>query len=247
MNKKLFEILKLTTILLVEDDTLLKEVIKELIEPYVSKIYEAENGEDGLTQFNLHQIDLIISDINMVHMSGINMAREIRKLDQLVPIIFITAYDTDENLYHSIALNSKSFLKKPFDKRQLLISMLMAIAHYDESNNNRQVNLHQGFLYDLDTKTLYEKNKVINLTRTEQRLLHLLVNNKNRIVSFEMIEIYTWTNKAASPDTIRNYINKLRNKIYPHIIKNIQGIGYQLALEEAVENFVVTPIVTKTK
>lgn len=228
MNEQMKEILESTKVLLVEDDVSLKEMIKDLISPYVPIVHSAKDGEEGLEKFNLYDIDLIISDIHMARMSGIHMVKEIRKFDPNIPVIFLTAYDTDENMLNAILLKSKNFLKKPFDKNQLLIAMIMAIAK-DISNENMLI-LPQGFQYCLDSKKLYHKTTEVELTRTEQRLLFLLLIHRNHTVSFEMIEAYTWQEKGATPDTIRNYINKLRKKIYPEIIKNIQGIGYQLTL-----------------
>lgn len=232
MSNAIFNELNYVKVLLVEDDLNLRKVIKELIEPYVNEIYEASNGRDGLGLFTLNDVSLVISDINMSVMSGTTMAGQIRELDEAVPIIFITAYDTDVNLQNSIRIKNSSFLKKPFDKQQLLISMLMAIKH--SAKSTERLNLGLNFSYDTQNRILYDKDHPVTLTRTEQRLLHILVINKNRVVSFEMIENFTWSGKVASFETMRNYINKLRNKTYPELIKNIQGIGYKISIERDI-------------
>ena len=229
MNNKIFENLKSLNVLFVEDDTNLRKVIVNLIAPYVSEIYEADNGEDGLALFNAKKIDLVISDVNMTKMSGIAMASEIRKIDPLVPIIFTSAYDTDENLYGSICLKSSGFLKKPFDKQQLMISMVMATSNAENLNKNR-VDLKNGFIYDIGTRILYKDGEAVSLTKTEQRFMHLLIKNIDRVVSFEMIESYVWNDKFASADTIRNFINRIRNKIYPELIKSVAGMGYKIVV-----------------
>lgn len=228
MLSKVHNILKNVQVLIVEDNQPLLDMMKILISPYVKNIYTADNGEQGLSEFHLHEINLIISDIHMTRMSGIHMMKEIRKFDPYVPVIFITAYDSDENMLSSIALKSRHFLKKPFDKDQLLISMVMAVAQ-DTFDINMLQMLH-GFSYQIETKCLFHEGNEVELTRTEQRLLYLLLMHRNRTVSFDMIESYSWQDKGASADTIRNYINRLRNKIYPDLIKNVQGIGYQLTL-----------------
>ena len=163
-------------------------------------------------------------------MSGTSMAKRVRELDARVPIIFITAYDTDENLQNSLNIQNSNLLKKPFDKQQLLIMILMATKN--GSNANKRLNLGRGFSYDTQDRLLYNENKNIVLTRTEQRLLHILAINKERVVSFEMIENFTWSGKVASFETMRNYINKLRNKTYAQLIKNVQGLGYKLSLDD---------------
>lgn len=166
----------------------------------------------------------------MAHMSGISMAQEIRKIDPAVPIIFITAYDTDENLYNSISLKSSGFLKKPFDRRQLMISMLMAITNSQNLAQNT-IDLKNGFIYDMNARILYKDGDAVVLTRTEQRFLYLLIKNIGRVVSFDAIESYVWNEKFASLDTIRNFINRIRSKIYPELIKNISGIGYKIDID----------------
>lgn len=229
MNE-IFKELAHLNVLLVEDDTQLQGVLAGLLAPYVSQIYKAQNGQEGFEYFSKNDIDIIITDINMTHMSGTSMAKRVRELDVCVPIIFITAYDTDENLQNSLNIQNSNLLKKPFDKQQLLVMILMATKNC--SNANKRLNLGRGFSYDTQDRLLYNENKNIVLTRTEQRLLHILAINKERVVSFEMIENFTWSGKVASFETMRNYINKLRNKTYAQLIKNIQGLGYKLSIDD---------------
>lgn len=229
MNE-IFKELAHLNVLLVEDDTQLQGVLAGLLAPYVGQIYKAQNGQEGFECFSKNDIDIIITDINMTHMSGTSMAKRVRELDARVPIIFITAYDTDENLQNSLNIQNSNLLKKPFDKQQLLIMILMATKN--GSNANKRLNLGRGFSYDTQDRLLYNENKNIVLTRTEQRLLHILAINKERVVSFEMIENFMWSGKVASFETMRNYINKLRNKTYAQLIKTVQGLGYKLSLDD---------------
>ena len=229
MNE-IFKELAHLNVLLVEDDTQLQGVLAGLLAPYVGQIYKAQNGQDGLESFSKNDIDVIITDINMTQMSGTTMAKRIRELDERVPIIFITAYDTDENLQNSLNIQNSNLLKKPFDKQQLLIMILMATKN--GAKTSKRLNLGCGFSYDTQGRLLYKESETIVLTRTEQRLLHILAINKERVVSFDMIENFAWNGKVASFETIRNYINKLRTKTYTQLIKNVQGLGYKLSLDD---------------
>lgn len=229
MNE-IFKELAHLNVLLVEDDTQLQGVLAGLLAPYVSQIYKAQNGQEGLECFSKNDIDIIITDINMTHMSGTSMAKRVRELDARMPIIFITAYDTDENLQNSISIQNSNLLKKPFDKQQLLIMILMATKNGVKTI--KRLNLGRGFSYDMQDRLLYSESGNIALTRTEQRLLHILAINKERVVSFDMIENFAWNGKVASFETIRNYINKLRTKTYAQLIKNVQGLGYKLSLDD---------------
>lgn len=228
MIKKLEALMKDLNILLVEDELDLRAIIAESIEPYVNDIYEASNGSDGLELFFSNSIDLIITDINMVRMNGLKMVRNIREYNPKIPTIFLTAYDTDENILEAIELHNSYLLKKPFDKKQLIttIQMMVGQLHDDEDI----IDLHNGFTYSIKEKELYFKDELISLTKIEKRLLQLLIHNRQHTVSFEMIDNFVWQEKGATQETIRTYIKKLRKKTYTELIQNIQGMGYLLKI-----------------
>ncbi len=226
MYEKAKDILKDINVLIVEDEHELLDIMVESIEDYVNKVYIAKNGIDGLEQFQLHSIDLVISDIHMAKMNGLRMSHKIREFDPYVPIIFLTAYDTDDNMLEAIEIKSKNVLKKPFDKKQLILSMSLSISSFKEEFT--WFDLSRGYMFNLDTKELSLKNEIIALTKKESRLLELLIKHKEHIVPFSMIEGYVWMDNGATPDAIRMFINKLRKKIYPELIDNLQGIGYRL-------------------
>ncbi|WP_419768671.1 response regulator transcription factor [Arcobacter sp.] len=229
MYEKIEELLKNKNILIVEDEANLLEIMVESIEEHVNEIFTANNGIEGVELFQSNNIDLIISDIHMAKMTGLRMSHEIRKFDPYIPIIFLTAYDTDENMLEAIEVKSRSVLKKPFDKKQLLVSMLLSMNSFKEEFT--LFDLSNGYKYNLDTKELVLNNEIIPLTKKEQRLLTLLLKHQEHSVPFSLIENYVWMESGATPDAIRMFINKLRKKIYPELIQNIQGIGYKLTLK----------------
>lgn len=226
MYEKVKELLFGKNILIVEDEIDLRDIIVEAIEEYVNEVFVAKNGIEGLEVFQGNNIDLIISDIHMAKMTGLRMSHEIRKFDPYIPIIFLTAYDTDENMLEAIKLKSRSILKKPFDKKQLLVSMILVMTSYKEEFT--VFNLSNGYKYNIDTKELILEEEIISLTKKEQRLLELLLKHQEHAVPFSLIEDYVWMENGATPDAIRMFINKLRKKTYPELIQNIQGIGYKL-------------------
>jgi DNA-binding response OmpR family regulator len=228
MYKKVKELLQNKNILIVEDEISLRDIMVESIDEYVNEVLVAVNGIEGLEIFQANSVDLIISDIHMAKMNGLVMSKEIRTFDPHIPIIFLTAYDTDENMLEAIEVKSRSVLKKPFDKKQLLVSMMLAMSSYKEEFT--LFDLHKGFSYNVDTKELLYHDKIIDLTKKERRLLELLLKHQEHAVPFSMIENYVWMESGATPDAIRMFINKLRKKIYPQLIQNIQGIGYKLTL-----------------
>lgn len=227
MYEKAKNILKDINVLIVEDEKDLLSIMVESVEDYVKQVFTAQNGIDGLEQFQLHNIDLVISDIHMAKMNGLRMSNEIRNFDPYVPIIFLTAYDTDENMLKAIEVKSKNVLKKPFDKKQLILSMTLSVSSFQEEFT--WFNLSFNYKFNLITKELFCNEDIVPLTKKECKLLELLIKHKNHIVPFSMIENYVWMGQGATPDAIRMFINKLRKKTYPKLIENLQGIGYRLS------------------
>ena len=229
MYNKIKEILKDVRLLIVEDDDELRVTLRDSVEKYVKQIFECSNAKDALVCFKQNDINLILSDINMPRMSGLEMASLIRQDDKNVPIIFLTDCDSDENVFEAIELGGFGVLKKPFEKRELVIMMSFATNKF--KSDFASVNLKNGFSFNAFSRELFKDGASIALTKKEQNLLHLLLKNNGKTVSFEMIESYVWQ-ESCTPETIRSFVYKLRKKIYPEPTKNAQGMGYRLNLSQ---------------
>ena len=228
MYRRIKDILKNTILLIVEDDALLQEVLRHSVENYVKKIFVCSDAQEALECFENEPINLIISDIHMPLMNGIQMASIIRKHDGNVPIIFLTAYDNDENLLGALEVQSIGMLKKPLQKRELI--MMMSFAMNKFQSDFAHIDLGQGFCFNAMTHELTCEGNAVNLTKKEQLLLHLFLKNQGRVVSFLMIEQCLWYGESCSAEMIRSFVYKLRKKIYPELIENSQGNGYRLNL-----------------
>ncbi|MGG7048362.1 MULTISPECIES: response regulator transcription factor [unclassified Campylobacter] len=229
MYSKIKEILKNVKLLVVDDDDMLRQGLEVSLRSYVSEIFLCKNAADALECFKKHSPNLILSDIQMPKMNGIQMAQIIRKDDENVPIIFLTAFDSDENMLGALELKSQAMLKKPFDKRELVMSLSFAANKFQ--NDFASVNLQNGFTFNAMTMELFKDHELVALTKKEQKLLHLLLKNQSRMVNFEMIENYVWCSDGCTPDTIRNFVHKLRKKLYPELIQSCHGCGYTLSLK----------------
>ncbi len=229
MYSKIKDILNGLNLLIVEDDESLRESIKISVENYVSEVYACANAKEALEVFETKDVNLVLSDINMPHMNGLEMAARIRGLDKDVPIIFLTAYGSDENMLSAIELGSFGVLKKPFEKRDLIMQMSFAANKF--KNDFAQVDLKNGFKFNAFSRQLTKDGRPVALTKKEQNLLHLFLKNQGRVVSFEMIESCVWQDGSCTADAIRSFVYKLRKKLYPELIQNAQGSGYALILD----------------
>ena len=230
MYGKIKDILKDVNLLLVEDDDELRETIRESVEHYVNRIFTCRDAMEAMDSFEKNSVNLIVSDINMPRMSGLKMASIIRQSDANVPIIFLTAYDSDDNMLNAIEVGGFGLLKKPFDKRELVMSMSFAANKF--KSDFASVDLKNGFVFNAFTRELHKGCEIVNLTKKEQNLLHLLLKNQSKTVTFEMIEASVWQGESCTGDTIRSFVYKLRKKLYPELIQNSQGVGYKLSLNE---------------
>ena len=119
-NIKLF---KHFTLLYVEDDDVVRKELFEILDNFFFKVFVAKDGKEGLDLYKKEKIDIILSDINMPELNGIEMLNEIRKVDEEIPTVFCTAYSDNDFLLKSIKLNVHDYLIKPIDIRKLLIVM----------------------------------------------------------------------------------------------------------------------------
>ena len=115
--------LKNFKVLYVEDSVAMQALMKKILINYTKRIYIAKDGEDGLVQYTKHKPDIIISDINMPNMNGLEMAKVIKTSNKNIPIILLTEFEKIENLKEAIELGIKSFVSKPIDKNEIIITL----------------------------------------------------------------------------------------------------------------------------
>lgn len=233
MYEKIKEILGRASAILVEPDRDLNAKIKSYIGPYLSRLECCFDAAQALESYGRDGASLIISSIDLPDLSGAEMARRIRALDEFVPIVFM-ANDSDENVLLALALAGAGFLKKPFDKRELIITLSFVVNKFNA--DFATVSLGQGFEFDSVSFILRRFGNQVPLTRKEAKLLHLLLKNQTRIVSFDMIQNFVWAGESCSTEAIRSFVYKLRKKLYPELIQNAQGSGYVLCIGRCENN-----------
>jgi len=229
MNKEALKFLNELRVLIIEDDEFLGLSLIGALEPYCRAVRLEKDGQSGLEAYFEGSFDVTITDINLPQKSGLAVAKEIRNIDENAPVIIITAHDSERNIKSAIDARVFAFLHKPFEIEQLYNELLMSISQI--SRNSAFIALGRGFEYDQKNKILLKDGAKIHLTKTEAALLYILVKNIGELTPGELIERFAWRDKAATADTIRSYINKLRSKTYYELIENVQGYGYKLKAE----------------
>ncbi len=214
-------------ILLLEDEYTLRESIKELLQECNYIIDDYSNGEEAFDAIYYNSYDLFLLDVNVPGMSGFELLEQVRKNDIDTPAIFITSLTEIDNLEKGFDLGCNDYIKKPFDLAELRLRVATALKQNLPKSKNNIIKLGCKYKYDTKNFILTHNDKEIQLSKTEKMILDLLIKNKNKTVSQEMIIDYVWDD-YVDPANVRVQINNLRKKLDKNLIKNIRGAGYKL-------------------
>lgn len=215
------------TILYIEDEPLIRQNAVEYLSRYCKEIYEASDGVSGLRAYETHSPDIVISDIKMPQMDGLEFVQKIREQDKKTPVILATAHTQTEYLLKAVELQLIKYIVKPITSDKLNEALDIA-CDIIETDGTHMVTLDQNIFYDIVNKTLFVDDAVVKLTHNEQLLFHLLATNHYRTVNYEEIEGLIWAYEGMSMDALRSLVRGLRIKLGGEFIENISGVGYRL-------------------
>lgn len=223
-------------ILLVEDETNVVSFIKKGLTEEGYEMSVALDGDTGLKMALAHNYDLIILDIMLPGINGLEVCKEIRKEDRLTPILFLTALGTAENIVIGLDTGADDYLIKPFKFIELqarvksLLRRSTIIVSTDSATNEDIYTIDDLVLNDA-SKTVIRSDEPISLTSTEYRLLLLFLQNKNRVLSrMDILEKVWDVSFDMGTNVVDVYVNYLRKKIdrdkATKLIHTMVGMGY---------------------
>jgi len=217
--------LKKLKIFFVEDEIEICKNIKEAIGDEFASFMIANNGKDGLNKYKTNRPDIVITDISMPELNGLEMISEIRKLSSTVPIIILSAFSEKDKLFKAIDMSVCKYLVKPIDVDELL-DVIEQIAI--KLNKQNMVILPMGYSYNLESKELFLDNKFVKLTKKEVLFMDILVKHIDSYVKNENLYKYVWNNKTTDT-AVRTFVQRLRAKTNKELIVNVSGLGYQIS------------------
>lgn len=218
-------------IMIVEDDRKLRRLVELELQHAGYDVVSYESGIDAVEEFKNENPDLVILDIMLPDTDGYEVAKQIRKLSPDVLILMLTALGMKKDKLTGFESGADDYLTKPFDNEELLarIKALLRRKHISISTPIKFGTLE---VYE-DRHVVFFNGKEVELSKTEFELLLYLVKNRNRAVSKEEILDAVWgIDYYGSDNTVEVYINYLRKKLSPDIIKTVRGIGYKLVGEQ---------------
>ena len=217
-------------ILLVEDEVSLAMIVKDALEEEGYEVAIARDGLEGLEQYFREHPALIIADVMMPEVDGFEMVRRIRRMDKEVPVLFLSARSSVDDIVFGFGLGANDYLRKPFSLREL-IARVKALTVKSQSE---PVIYHELGLYTFypSTQTLQIGGEEIELSFRESELLRLLCESGTLPVDTKDILLQLWGNDSFyNTRSLHVFITKLRHKLEkdPRIkILNVRGIGYKL-------------------
>lgn len=211
----------------------LNKIIKMSLENKGFFVDSLTDGYKAIDAVLNSKYDLYILDVNVLGFDGHKVLEYIRKEDLNVPIIMISAQIDIENIRKSYSLGCSDHIKKPFDFEELYLKIEFLLNHLITETKSQNINLGNGFYFDLIDEKLFKHKHEIELTLKEKHLLTLLVKNLNKVVTNEMIHEYVWDSKEMESVSMRSMIHKLQKKLMSGMIVNIRGVGYKLIKKES--------------
>ena len=217
-------------ILLIEDNLSIIKGIKYNLEQNNYQVVAKTNISDYINYLNSNnKTDLISLDVTLPDGNGFNLYENNIK-DLNIPTIILTAVDDEDNVVKGLELGVNEYITKPFSMKELLTRINRIMVR---KNNNSTIKI-KDITYNYDKMEVYKNNQKIELSSLELKILNLLFNNINKVVTRNLLldKIWEWTGNDVDDHTITVYLKRIREKINTDIIITVKGIGYRIDNEK---------------
>lgn len=226
-------------ILVVDDEKEITDAVEVYLKNQNYNVLKAYNGQEALSIFEREEIHLVLMDIMMPVLDGVNATIKIRE-KSTVPIIMLSAKSEDMDKIFGLNVGADDYITKPFNPLELLARVNSNLRRYtnyskiaanDQTDEDNVIKIGGIELNDANKEVLVD-GKSVRITPIEFKILHLLMKNPNRVFSIEEIYEKVWNEPAYNPDTVTVHIRRIREKIEinpkePKYLKVVWGIGYK--------------------
>ncbi|HTR45427.1 MAG TPA: response regulator [Thermodesulfovibrionales bacterium] len=224
-------------ILLIEDEPQMRRFLRVTLQSHGYRLVEAFSGQTGLTEGMTRNPDVVLLDLGLPDMDGIEVATRFREVSE-VPIIVISAREQEEDKVKALDAGADDYLTKPFGAGELLARIRVALRHgaMQHSGQKEVVFVVDELRVDLASRQVFLKDKEIHLTPIEYRLLAVLVNNAGKVVTHTQLLKKVWGPAYAEQQQyLHVYMAQLRRKLEtdparPRLLINEPGVGYRFTL-----------------
>ena len=218
-------------ILIVEDESKIANLVSRALQEDLHAVSVANNGIDGLNFIDAATFDLIILDVMLPGLSGLDVARKVRQRNNRTPILMLTARDTVPDIVAGLDAGADDYLTKPFSLEELL-ARVRAVSRRGPVPQATRLEV-RDLIMDPASHEVTRGGKPVGLTKREYRLLELLMRNAGRVVERDAIMESVWSDgESIENNTLDAFISLLRTKVdsgrKERLIRTVRGIGYRL-------------------
>lgn len=229
-------------VLVADDEKEIRNLLKKYLERELYKVDVAVNGEEALNLFAQNKYNLIILDIMMPKIDGVEVCRKLR--DQTnVPILMLTAKDTEVDKILGLTIGADDYITKPFSMNEFIARIKAHMRRYlilgsEQNHEDKSIIKFKGLTINLKTYTVTKDEKEISLTAKELKLLKFFVSHPEQVFTKTQLFRHVWEDHYIEDDnTVMVHIRKLRKKIEddpsnPKYIQTVWGIGYKFTGEK---------------
>ena len=219
------------SILFIEDEKDIRDNYTKYLRRHFADVYEAVDGKEGYNIYKDKKPDIMIVDINLPKLNGLDLIKKIRENDQRTKVIMLTAYSNTKYLLEAVELKLVKYLVKPIARDELREALDLAISEFAKFDitSKKTINLKDGFIWDSTYGEMYHNGVEVVFTKKEKQILNLLLSDPNIVHTYEDIITEVWQNYEYDKlDPLKTLIKNIRKKLPKDTIKNIFGVGYKI-------------------
>jgi len=214
-------------ILIVEDERSLAVSMKEILEDEDYKVDIFSHSDEVLDALHNKSYSLMLLDVNIHGINGFELLKSIREDGDTTPAIFVTSLTSIDDLSVGFESGCCDYIRKPFEMEELILRVENVIKTRYKNQNQYEVSLPKGYIYNIKKLKLYKEKEEIALTKTEVKIIELLLQERGNVVSLERFSDEIWEHSVLEAN-VRVQINQLRKKTDKDLIKNVRGLGYSI-------------------
>ena len=219
-------------ILVVEDDTTLRRILRDVLIIKGYEVLVAEDGEEGCRLFSEHDVDLVIADVMMPRIDGFEMVRRMRHKGANTQFIFLSALDSAEDVVEGFHSGGHDYLRKPFDMNELMVRVESLLSRLEVRQSISELRVGRA-TFDAATGELRSGDRVEHLSSREAAILRILLENMGKVVTYQQLLLELWGDDSYyNLRSMNVFVSHLRAKLQrigsAHIVSE-RGVGYKLA------------------
>lgn len=225
-------------ILVVDDEIEIIRALQRSLTAYSYDVFTAQSGEEALEAIAHHRPDLMLLDLGLPGMSGLEVCKRVRAQSS-IPIIVLSVKDAERDKVQALDLGADDYVPKPFGIDEVLARIRVALRHSAQAQSGTEPSFIAGALkVDFAQRRVQVNGQEIKLTPTEYDLLKVLIKNRGKIMTRRMLLAQVWgSGYDAESHYLHVYIGQLRRKIepdpaHPHFILTISGVGYRFSSDD---------------